>query len=45
MPLVRRGGVYSVAHIPRSPGFVGDIRRIYRATDEILAQYYAVRKP
>ena len=45
LPLVQQDGVYLVASVPRSPGFVGLPPRIYPLTEETRAQLDGIQKP
>ena len=38
------GKTYRVVHIPASPGFSGGAPHVYPATDEVLAEYHAIKK-
>jgi hypothetical protein len=45
VPLVQQDGVYLVASVPRSPGFVGLPPRIYPLTEATRAQLDEIKKP
>lgn len=40
-----RTGRHEVAAVPASPGFDRNLRRVYPASDEVLAQYRSIEKP